>query len=131
VKRSKTVSLVLLGGLSAGAFTACAPSAGRTQRVTTETYLTNEDFIPGVGYYHAPFHAFFPQPYNFYDPTRKMYFFGGQWAPAPHRSIVNISAPTPDAARIAESLRRDVSGSSSFFPRSGFGSTSQSHFTSS
>lgn len=103
--------------------TACLAAAAPP--ITSETYFTNGDQIPGAGYYHAPFRGFFPLPYNHFDATRKMYFFGGQWGAEPHRSIVNISAPTPDAARTAQALRSDN------IPRSGFGSTSRSHFTSS
>jgi hypothetical protein len=54
-----------------------------------------------------------------------MYYYGGQWGPAPYRSIVNISAPTPEAARAAESMRTDLQRP--YVPRSGFGSTSGSH----
>ena len=111
---------VLLAGLSAGALGTAA--AATAPLVTTETFLTNDTQIPGAGHYHAPFRAFFPLPYNHFDATRKMYFYGGQWGAAPHRSIVNISAPTPEAARQAQSLRTD------HVPRSGFGSTSRSHF---
>ncbi len=91
--------------------------------VTTESYLTNDEHIPGAGYYHAPFRGFFPHPYNYYDPAKKMYFFGGQRAAAPYRSIVNISNPTPEAVRQAEAVRTD----STSYRRSGFGSTSGSH----
>lgn len=129
MKRSKSIRLVLLGGISAGALAASA-AAAEPRRVTPENYFTNEDYIPGVGYYHAPFQAFYPQPYNYYDATRKMYFYGGQWGAAPHRSIVNISAPTADAARLAEALRTDIPRSGGV-TRSGFGSSSRSHFTSS
>ena len=115
---------VLLGGLSAGALTALAAAANAV-RVTPESYFTNEDHIPGAGYYHAPFRGFYVHPYNYYDAARKMYFYGGQWGPEPHRSIINISAPTPEAARAAESVRTDLSRS--YVPRSGFGSTSGSH----
>src|SRR4029079_11792196 len=115
-----------LGSLSAGALTACAALSAQAQRVTTESYFTNEDHIPGAGYYHAPFRAFYPQPYNYYDATRKMYFYGGQWGPAPHRSIINISAPTPEAARAAELARTDLPRTP--VTRSGFGSTGRSHF---
>lgn len=119
VKRSRSVRRLLLDGLSAGAI---AVSAGAAEpRVTPESHYTNDYHIPGAGYYHAPFNAFFPQPYNHYDATRRMYYFGGQWASEPHRSIVNISAPTADAARQAETMRTDLR--SSTVSRSGFGST--------
>lgn len=106
------------------------PVASAPGRVTPNSYYTNDEHIPGAGYYHAPFRAFFAYPYNHFDPMRRMYFYGGQWAAAPHQSIVNISAPTPEAALAAEAARTDVSSSSSI-RRSGFGSTSNSHFTSS
>lgn len=119
---------ILLGGLSASALTACAVAA-QAARVTTESYYTNDDHIPGAGYYHAPFRGFFSFPYNYYDVNRKLYYYGGKWAPVPNRSIVNISAPTTDAVRTAEALRTDLRSSTgtTFFPRSGFGNTSGSH----
>ena len=114
---------MLLGGLSAGALTSAA--VAQAPRVTTESYYTNDDHLPGAGFYHAPFRGFFPQPYNSYDANRKMYFYGGQWGPTPYLSIVNISSPTPEAVKAAESVRTD------YVRRSGFGNTSRSHFTSS
>lgn len=123
MKRSRSVRRMLLGSFSAGAIAASAAAA--EARVTPESYYTNDYFLPGAGYYHAPFRGFFPQPYNHYDATRKMYFHGGAWSAEPHRSIVNISAPTPEAAQRAESLRTDVRRN---VPRAGFGSTSDSHF---
>jgi hypothetical protein len=111
---------MLLGGLTAGALSAC--SAAAATRITTESYLTNEDHIPGAGYYHAPFRTFYPKPYNHYDAGTKMYYYGGQWQPTPHRSIVNISTPTAEAVRLAESTRTDNTS----YRRSGFGSTSSS-----
>lgn len=123
MKRSASVRRILLGGLSAGALAASA--AASEPRVTPESYYPNDYHLPGAGYYHAPFRAFYPQPYNHYDPARKMYFYGGQWGPAPHQSIVNVSTPTPEAAKAAESMRTDARGSS--VRRSGFGSTGGSH----
>ena len=49
-----------------------------------------------------------------------MYFHGGQWSAEPHRSVVNISTPTPDAVQRAETLRTDLQRA---VPRSGFGTT--------
>lgn len=122
MKRSRSVPLVLLGSLAAGAL--AAPAAGAAvPRITPQTWLPNDLHLPGVGYYHAPFQAFYPHPYNHFDPRRKQYFFGGTWADAPHGSIVNLSTPHPDAARRAEALRTDVR-------RGGFGSTgSRSYFS--
>lgn len=120
---------MLLGGLTAGALTACT-AAAQLPPITPENYYTNEIFIPGAGYYHAPFQAFFPYPYNHFDTQRRMYFYGGQWGPTPHRSIVNISAPTEAAARAAQMARTDrPRTSTSPIVRSGFGSSSGSRFS--
>lgn len=116
---------MLLGGFSAGAIAASAAAA--EARITPESHYTNDYFIRGAGYYHAPFHGFYPRPYNDYDPARKMYFYGGEWGAAPHRSIVNISAPTAEAARAAESLRSDLP-MVPYVQRGGFGSTGGSHY---
>lgn len=129
MKRSTSVRRLLLGGFSAGAL--AAASAAAEPRVTSESYYTSDYHLPGAGFYHAPFHAFYPQPYNHFDPQRKMYFYGGQWGPAPHRSIVNISAPSAEAARLAEAQRTDLLSTNSYIRRSGFGTTGGSHFTTS
>jgi hypothetical protein len=120
MKRSKIVKRVLLGTLTAGALSACAVAASAPM-VTTESYLTNDEHVPGAGYYHAPFRAFYAFPYNHYDVSRKLYFYGGRWGSSPYRSIVNISAPTPEAVRAATASRTDN------VRRSGFGATSGSH----
>jgi hypothetical protein len=119
VKRSKSIRLVLLGGLSAGALAGC--NQPQPPEVRADSVYTNNYFVQGVGYYHAPFRAWYNYPYNHFDPQQKRYFFGGQWALAPHQSITNISPPTPEVAQSAQAQRTDI-------PRGGFGSTSRSHF---
>lgn len=110
---------MLLGGVSAGAITACAPAPRVDEpHVTTDSVYENDHHIPGAGYYHAPFHDFYARPYNAYDAQTKKYFYAGAWHESPFQSPVNISSPTPNAARLAESLRTDI-------PRGGFGSTSR------
>ncbi|MDP3070690.1 MAG: hypothetical protein Q8N18_10395 [Opitutaceae bacterium] len=124
MKRSRIVTRVLLGGVSVGAFSACGvqlPRGSGVAAISAEAYYANDHFIPGAGYYHAPFRGFFPLAYNHYDAARKMYFHGGQWSATPHRSIVNLSTPTPEAAIAAQGMRTDIS-------RGGFGGTSRSHF---
>lgn len=116
MKRSKAIKLVLLGGISAGAVTGCAPTV-REPRITPQSVYSNDYHVPGVGFYHAPFHAFYPQPYNSYDAQRKQYFYGGQWGAEPYRSVINVSEPTGSAAAAAEAARSDI-------VRGGFGSTS-------
>jgi hypothetical protein len=130
VKRSRIVRRVLIGGFASGLAGAGASAA--EPRVTPENYYTNDSFIQGAGYYHAPFQGFFQYPYNHYDSQRRQYYYGGQWGPEPHRSIVNISSPSAEAARRAQQVRTD-SPPAPIVPvaRSGFGQTSRSHFTSS
>ncbi len=118
MKRSHKIALVLLGGASAGAFSGCSQSgAGGPVRISAQSVYVNDYYIPGAGYYHAPFHRFYPYPYNFYDSRQRMYFFGGQWGYSPFLSPINISSPTDDAARLAEATRTDI-------VRGGFGRTS-------
>lgn len=112
MKRSKNIRLILLSGLSAGALAGCSPTG--PAKVTVANVYTNNYFLPGVGYYHAPFRAFYPYQYNYFDPQKKQYFFGGQWAATPNESIMNISSPTTDAATFAEAKRADLQ-------RGGFG----------
>lgn len=117
MKRSKAIRLVLLGSVSAGALTACNP--GGRNSISADAYYTNNYYVQGAGYYHAPFRAWYAMPFNHYDAETKLYFFGGTWAAAPCQSITNISAPSPAAAQQAQSMASVA--------RSGFGSTSRSH----
>ena len=122
MKRSKRIRLVLIGALSAGALTSCDPASSQTARITDQNVYTNNHYVPGVGYYHAPFRAWYPLPYNKFDPQQQRYFYGGQWATAPHQSITNISSPTPITAQQAQAQRTDIR-------RGGFGSSSHSYHT--
>jgi hypothetical protein len=110
VKRSQQIRLLLLGGLSAGALTGC----NSRPSVNVANVYTNDFFIPGAGYYHAPFRGWFAKPYNYYDPQNQLYFYGGQWGKLPFESITNLSNPTAEAVAFAESTRTDIS-------RGGFG----------
>ena len=126
VKRSSQIRLCLLGGLIAGSGSGCTPragaaaNAGEETRISAESYDPNDHYVAGAGYYHAPFRAFFPYRYNHYDAQRREYFFGGQWAAQPCQSVVNLSAPTPEAAAAAEAARPVIT-------RHGFGGTGGSH----
>lgn len=121
VKRSQKIGLVLLGGLSTGLWSSCGRREEEPRITPAGVYATNQ-FIEGAGYYHAPYQAFYPRPYNFYDPERKLYYHGGTWQREPHRSIVNVSNPTPESATLAQTAR------DAFIQRAGFGSTSRGHF---
>ena len=117
MKRSKSIRLVLLGGLSAGAVTGCDPPNEGPPEISATALYTNNHFLPGVGYYHAPFRAWYARPYNEYNPESALYYYGGQWGAAPHVSITNLSSPTPEAARLAQAHHSPT-------PRQGFGSSS-------
>jgi hypothetical protein len=119
VKRSRSIRLILLGGLSAGALASCSPGS-HPAPITQENYYTNNFHVPGVGYYHAPFRAWFELPYNHFDAQAQRYFYGGQWGPAPFETISNISQPTAQAAALAEARRTDI-------VRGGFGHSYYSH----
>lgn len=153
-RRSKQVALVLLGtmGVVGGVvvwdawrraapdeFPSStlpeAPSATATPVVPVDTNRTyqNNEFVPGAGYYHAPYHSWFPFPFNHHDPARG-YFAGGLWQAAPFAADLLSSRPSPAGiadARAAQQryeqeqraragtsgfagTRRSTSGSSSF-----------------
>jgi hypothetical protein len=121
VKRSRSIRLVLVGSVSVGALTSCGPSSppGNSSGV-----FTNNHYVPGVGYYHAPYRAWYSLPYNHYDSRSSRYFHGGQWATAPYESPVNISSPTVEAVRQVAAQRTDIR-------RGGFGSSSHRSWISS
>jgi hypothetical protein len=112
VKRSKRIRLVLIGSLS----TAALSSHAQAPSVNAQNYYTNNFFVPGAGYYHAPFRQWFALPYNHFDAQSRLYFYGGQWGIQPFTSITNISTPTPDAVALAQSSRTDIT-------RGGFGNS--------
>ena len=95
---------------------------GGPVRISTQCVYMNDYYVPGVGYYHAPFSRFYAFRYNAYDPITKMYYAGGRWATFPHESTINISSPTDDAAILAEATRTDV-------VRGGFGWSSGGYST--
>jgi hypothetical protein len=122
IKRSKRIRLILLSGLSAGALAGCSPQGQAP--LSTDNVYANNYFVPGAGYYHAPFCAWYPMPYNHFDTNTARYFYGGQWGVSPWQSITNLSSPTAQAAAAAEAMRTDIT-------RGGFGSSSGSYFVSS
>jgi hypothetical protein len=118
VKRSRSIRLILLGGLSAGALAGCSHETQQAP-ITADNSYTNNYYVPGVGYYHAPFRAWYSLPYNHFDPQGRRYFYGGQWGATPFETVTNISQPTAQAAAQAEAQRTDIT-------RGGFGSSSHS-----
>ena len=119
MKRSKQVRLILLGGFSAGALAGCGQTG--PPAVSVENVYTNNYYLPGAGYYHAPFNAWYQFPYDHFDSRTQRYYYGGQWGASPFESIINVSSPTAQAASQAEAVRTDI-------VRGGFGSTSGGHW---
>lgn len=138
-KRSGCVTLVLVGTV-AGVCCLGIYSCTREDEVTDDevTYVNsgtsypNNHYISGVGYYHAPFHTWFPYRYNDYDSSRGHYY-GGQWHSSPHTSGLTSSSPDPAttarvnrewrAANPSEvSSRKAAISSSRSTSRGGFGS---------
>jgi len=118
-KRSQSIRLILLGGVSAGALAGCSPND--KPPLSAETVYSNDYYVPGAGYYHAPFRAWYPMPYNHFDPEKQIYFFGGQWSATPCQSITNVSAPTLEGVAQAEARRTDIA-------RGGFGGSSSGFY---
>jgi len=122
-RRSRRVALMLLGtvGVVGGvaawdALKRTSPDSDATPPVPAsqpapkpinadQTYANN-DFIPGVGYYHAPYHGWFPFPYNYHDSSRG-YFAGGLWQAAPFLLGMMASRPSADAVAFAAQRQRE------------------------
>jgi len=56
----------------------------------------NGEYVPTIGYYHAPYHNFFFYPWNHYD-TSKGYYRGGLWFPQMLSGSVPASRPSAEA----------------------------------
>lgn len=62
----------------------------------------NNAYVPGMGYYHASHHAFFPYSYNYYSPGRG-YYYGGSWWSRAGSTTVRSSSPS---SSVTSQLRR-------------------------
>lgn len=147
MRRSTKVALVLLGTAGVvGVATAWDawqrarehgpnPPAGSPPSmvpVNGDRAYANNDYIPGAGYYHAPFYGWFPFPWNFHNPSRG-YFAGGQWQSTPFSTDLQSSRPTQQAVAAAVVAQRAAHESTQRSAQtSGFSSTSNrsSSFTS-
>jgi hypothetical protein len=146
MRRSTKVMLLLLGSagvIGAGMVledwrenqrAAKDAAASAPEPVSSDRTYTNNTFVPGLGYYHAPFFNWFPFAWNFNDPARG-YFAGGQWRSQPADLPVTESRPSPMAVASANERLRALSASrppganssrSSGIFRGGFGSSSRS-----
>ncbi len=138
-KRSGCVRLLLVGtvaGICGFGVYSCVKDDGVDDDdvtcVRSGSSYENNHYVPGAGYYHAPFRAWFPNRYNDHDPARGHYFNGG-WHSSPDRS--NVTSSIPDDAAVSRvnrswraanpgevaSRKASIASSRSIF-RGGFGS---------
>ena len=104
-RRSKQIALVLLGtmGVVGGAAvweawqraglennSTVTPPETPAAPLAADRDYPNNDFTPGVGYYHAPYRSWFPFPFG-----------GGLWQAAPFAAGLLSSRPTGDAVTSA------------------------------
>lgn len=81
--------LVISGAILSG----CSdPNAGWDSEEDSSQVLTNNTYVAGRGYYHAPYHGFYPYPYNVFTPGRG-YYHGGTYTAEPDRSGISASSP--------------------------------------
>ena len=139
MRRSTKVALVLLGTAGVvGVATAWDAwqrarqvdpnnAAGSTPAavvpVNADRTYSNNEYIPGAGYYHAPFYGWFPFPWNFHHPSRG-YFGGGQWQATPFSADRQSSRASQQAVAAAVVAQRAAQETAQRQARtSGFSST--------
>jgi hypothetical protein len=107
--------VLVLSGAILGGCSRREDSVARAEK--TSQVVTNDTYIEGRGYYHAPFHGFFPFPYNHYVPSQG-YFRGGQYHSAPD---LNIPKPTlPGKASSPSAIQARAARDSADVTRGGF-----------
>jgi hypothetical protein len=91
MKKSTIVTMVLSSTLAGGCDDRGAP--GDWSAESAANTVTNNTYVPGRGYYHAPCNGWFPYPYNYYSPGLG-YYHGGVYTPDPASDPVISSRPT-------------------------------------
>jgi len=84
MKRSTRIVLVLSGALTAGALGGCDGRVGQVAPPpgSSGNSYTNNQYVAGTGYYHAPYQGWFIHPFNYYEASRGWYR-GGRWYASP------------------------------------------------
>ncbi|HZM06402.1 MAG TPA: hypothetical protein VFC44_25655 [Candidatus Saccharimonadales bacterium] len=117
MRKSAAVTLILSGSLLTG----CDPNrngiAPHNADSANDAPYTNNTYHAGYGYWHAPYRAWYPYPYNYYSPGLG-YYHGGGWSSAPEESSVAASSSLVRGA----GERITGARSSSSITRGGFGS---------
>lgn len=144
-KRSGCVTLAIVGavaGVCAIAIVSCSKDEEEevadheVQEVHSGHSYNNNHYVPGVGYYHAPFRSWFSRPYNDYDSSRG-YFYNNAWHKTRDTSPMSSSVPTAETVSQVNSswrsanpgevsARKSTIASSRSSSRGGFGSSSRS-----
>lgn len=124
MKKSRQVLLILSGAMAVAPL-GCDDSPTRVPLASADLSYTNNYYIPSAGYYHAPFHAWYPQPYNFYDAARG-YYYGGNWHPEPYVGGATESRPNPNSIPYNLTSRSSRSSSGSGWSSPGHSSSSTS-----
>ncbi len=142
-KRSGCVTLAIVGavvGVCAIAIVSCSKDDDVADEDVEEVHsghsYTNNHYVHGIGYYHAPFGGWFSQPYNQYDPSRG-YYYGGGWHNTKDASAVTSSVPSAETVSHVNSTwrsshpaevssRKSSIASSRSSSRGGFGSSFRS-----
>ena len=119
LKRSKRIVLVLSGALGASLVGCNDRYATDRMVISSGTSYTNNHYVRGAGYYHAPYGRWYPHPHNTYEPGRG-YYHGGQWTAQPNTSFVTASPPTDDAVTQAQNAHDTATR------RGGFGGSRRS-----
>jgi hypothetical protein len=121
VKRSTAVALVLSGAIFGG----CSRRDEQPNAAARDSQVvTNDTYIQGRGYYHAPFHAWYPFPYNFYSPGLG-YYRGGSYFGQPDLTIPKPTYPGR-SFNAAAAPAKEESVNRGGFTRSSSGSSSRS-----
>lgn len=120
MKRSEKIVLVLSGAV-ASALAGCGGDDDMV-KLSPEAVYTNNHYVPGAGYYHAPFHMWYPYPYNSYHPNRG-YYYGGTWNAYPDERSIAASKPSSYGINKASVEHKTHTASTR---RGGFGSSSRS-----
>ncbi|HVU36445.1 MAG TPA: hypothetical protein VHE61_23605 [Opitutaceae bacterium] len=102
MRRTHSIVLALSGALATGlGVVGCSRPATDSAAWDTNDLQDNtrdqqnNAYVPGVGYYHTPFHAWYAYPFNYYFPGRG-YFYGGFWHPAAFAGVIPpMSRPSP------------------------------------
>ena len=142
-KRSGCVTLLLVGtvvSICGFGIYSCVKDDEVSDDEVTEVQkghsYTNNHYVPGVGFYHAPWGRWFPNRYNDYDPARG-YYANGAWNNARDNSPMTSSVPSAETVSNVNgewrranpgvvAARKSSIASTRSSSRGGFGSSSRS-----